>query len=123
MVSEMDFIYDFGRIKKVIDTLFTDEQYIPVFDGWSNEFNPTRDPPKNKMLRIERQWDWRDRVFKSLMNQAELPNHLRCRYRWYLTITEEWVFWEYYRKGVWRPECGRAIVKVCRNFDRWKVWE
>ena len=111
------------RICQVLSIFTSDPTFFPRFQDME-ELNPTRDPVKRRLHRIEAAWDWRDRVLGCLRCQDQL-----CGWEWpwrrrYCTPFESHAFWHFYFTGAELPELGRAVVKLEKSMERKGVfWE
>lgn len=144
-MSESSILSDFERICKVIDVLYDDPTYSPLHlkRQYDNDFNPTHDGQVTKILKIERAWDWRDRVYNSFRcalpkdctqmahfaHKGKLQRYFcqrfdpRIVHGWIPFERRHcWAFWSYYWNQEYIRELDRAVKIVCRNFDRWRVW-
>ena len=123
MLDEQLIFPIFSRVAKVLK-IFTEEPTFFPRQQDMEELNPTRDPQKRRIHRIESCWDWRNRVIKSMRTTTELYLWEMPYWRRYLTAQERYFFFRYWNDDEWCEECGKAIIKLDKNFVRLGVyWE
>ncbi len=121
--DDPDFQAAYSRICNVLSIFLSDPTFFPRGQDME-DLNPTRDPQKRKMHKIESAWDWRNRVLSCLRCQDQL-------YRWewvwrrrYWTALEAHSFWHFYFNGAELPQLGRGVMKLERNMERHNIfWE
>ena len=88
------------------------------------DLNPTRDPQKRKIHKIESAWEWRNKVIKAMRTSSELSLLEQSSWFLYMTKQERYFFYRYWNDDEWCEECGKAIIKIHRNFEKGGVyWE
>lgn len=145
-VSESSIRSDFERISKVLAILYDNPEYAPfnLSKDYGNDFNPTNDGIKTRILKIERAWDWRERIFHSFRCTLPACCHQMDSIRNGTAMLDDfchrverehsngWIpferhhcfaWWSYYCDGVYHGRSlDGAIWIISRNFDRWRVW-
>ena len=144
-MSEQAILSDFSRICHVLDILDVHPEYAPYGRKFDEEFNKTKDRIKVRTLRIERAWDWRDRVFKSF--HCSLVDPQSCNqmaffaHRWILqkyfchrmnpmivgrraplSKNQCFAWWTYYWEHRYMRDLDKAVNVIVGNFEKWDVW-
>ena len=109
-------------IEKIL-LLLGEESYCPRNDGWSQEMNPTGDPMRSRLERIERVWNWRNKVRRAMRTQETLKYGYKTEWilyrRRYLTERENECFMMFYTSGRgWNWHVKEAIGKIWRNLNK-----
>ena len=109
-------------IEKIL-LLLGEESYCPRNDGWSQEMNPTGDPMRSRLERLERVWNWRNKVRRAMRTQETLKYGYKTEWllyrRRYLTEREHECFMRYYETGRgWNWLVVDAIEKIWRNLTK-----
>lgn len=145
-MSEASILWDYRLICKVLEVLHEEPEYSPPYLRREYDLmNPTHDTVKSRVIRIERTWDWRERVFKAF--QCDLQAGATCtqmtqfiRYsslmpcfcqrcdpaiRGWMPLERHQCFawWRYYWQQKYTKAVDRAVAVIARNFDRWRVWD
>lgn len=144
-MSESTIRSDFERISKVLAILYDNPEYAPkvLRREYNHDFNRTNDSALTRVLKIERAWDWRERVYNSfrcaLPQSCNQMSHFAgysqfqkdfCQ-RLDPKVTHGWIplerhhcfaWWNYYWRGRYTKPVDRATGIIVRNFDRWRVW-
>jgi hypothetical protein len=111
------------RINTVLEIFFSDPCFFPKYQDME-DLNPTHDPIKRKMHKIESAWDWRNRVIKCFRTQDKLYPSDWPRESLYMAHNESCAFWGLYLKGKWNDRAKIAIGKIDKLMEHWGVyWE
>lgn len=107
----------YERVSKVLQIFIDDPCFFPRQQDLE-ELNPTHDPVKRKIHKIESAWEWRNKVINAMRTSSELYLWEVPYSRRYLSRQERYFFFRYWIENEWCEECGRAITKIHRNFEK-----
>lgn len=118
-----DIELQYERICNVLSIFYSNPEFFPRGQDFE-DLNPTKDPGRRRIHKIESAWDWRDRVYRALRTQDEIYSWEKL-FGWrYLNNSESHAFWVFYNDGIWKEVTKKAIKKVHMNFERMGIyWE
>ena len=104
-------------ISRILNIFKDDSGFVPQYEI-KTEDNPTHDPLKGKILRIELAWDFRDKVIKCFRQQDDLFFWEAPWKRRYLTKYEHTAFLEYWCFNREKWGLNQAIDKIYGNMAK-----